>query len=209
MNMFTTYLRASALILPVIANGCNQPSSPPLAQETEQYLSDPNSVPFDIEPVKSAEGHTVWLATYSSQGKIARFKLELEPSTALADKESKEFDIRSGKGRIRSEPDSDASVLLSDLKKALEAKTLPTKVRRTSSLLFTYVTFGERNSQSPGGGFSAKPAGNWTAMKIFLGEGEQEGQVFLNLNPKMRKGQFSMKDSDYGDIVLAYLVKVL
>jgi len=46
-------------------------------------------------------------------------------------------------------------------------------------------------------------------MKIFIGEGEQEGDVFLNLNPVIKKGQFSIKDADYGDTVLAQLARVL
>ena len=33
--------------------------------------------------------------------------------------------------------------------------------------------------------------------------------MFLNLNPKIRKGQVSMKDPDYGDLVLGQLAKVL
>jgi hypothetical protein len=46
-------------------------------------------------------------------------------------------------------------------------------------------------------------------MKIFIGDGDQQGEVFLNLNPVLRKGQFSIKDPDYGDIVLAQLASVL
>jgi hypothetical protein len=54
-----------------------------------------------------------------------------------------------------------------------------------------------------------QPRGNWTPMKIFIGEREQEGEVFLNLNPVLQKGQFSIKDPDYGGIVLARLAEVL
>jgi hypothetical protein len=46
-------------------------------------------------------------------------------------------------------------------------------------------------------------------MKIFIGKGDQEGQVFLNLNPVSSGGQFSIKDSEYGDIVAARLAEVL
>jgi len=46
-------------------------------------------------------------------------------------------------------------------------------------------------------------------MKIFIGEGDQEGEVFLNFNLAIRKGQLSMKDPDYGDLVLRELAKVL
>jgi len=33
--------------------------------------------------------------------------------------------------------------------------------------------------------------------------------VFFNLNPVLGKGQFSIKDADYGDIVLRQLSSVL
>jgi len=46
-------------------------------------------------------------------------------------------------------------------------------------------------------------------MKIFIGEGDQKGEVFLNLNPVLGKGQFSIKDPDYGDTVLGQLASVL
>ena len=32
--------------------------------------------------------------------------------------------------------------------------------------------------------------------------------MFLNLNPVIKKGQFSIKDAEYGDIVLAHLARV-
>jgi hypothetical protein len=44
-------------------------------------------------------------------------------------------------------------------------------------------------------------------MKIFVARGDREGQVFLNLNPVLKKGQFSIKDADYGDMVLAQLAQ--
>jgi hypothetical protein len=117
--------------------------------------------------------------------------------------------MKSGEGKFIPEPGSDSSFFLADLKEALEAKALPAKVRRASSLQFTFVSFEPNESQAPEGGFALQPHGNWTPMKIFIGEGEQEGQLFLNLNPVLKKGQFSIKDSDYGDIVLARLAEVL
>jgi hypothetical protein len=46
-------------------------------------------------------------------------------------------------------------------------------------------------------------------MKIFIGDGEDESEVFLNFNPVSRKAQFSEKDVDYGDTVLAKMATVL
>ena len=192
-----------------IAIGTRQrPLASAQSEVQERYVSDPSSVGFDIEPLQSGNSSQQWLATYTSQSKTAKFRIEFSAPKPMNDQESKKFAFQSGKGRFIAEPGSDASVLLADLRKALEAKTLPAHVQRVAVLPFTYVSFGKNQSQSSGG-FSAKPPGNWAPIKIFIGEGEQEGQVFVNLNPVIKKGQFSIKDPDYGDIVLAQLARVL
>jgi hypothetical protein len=196
----------------MMALGCNRAANPPASQPqggvVEPYVPDSNSIGFDLEPAKSGNGSSQWLATYASQGKTARFRIELGPAQG-PDKPASIINIKFGKGRFVAEPGSDASVLLADLKKALEAKTLPTKVQRSSTLPFTFAVLGENHSQASGGGFNANPPGHWTAMKIFLGDGDEEAEVFLNLNPTIKKGQFSIKDPDYGDGLLKYLAKVL
>ena len=117
--------------------------------------------------------------------------------------------MSSGQGAFIAVPGSDASAMLAALKKALEAKQIPAHIRRAPRLPFEYVILGENDSQAKGGGFSDNPPGNWTAMKIFLGDGEDESEVFLNFNPVSGKAQFSEKDSDYGDTLLAKLATVL
>lgn len=110
------------------------------------------------------------------------------------------FPIKAGEGRFVAEAGSDASIILADLQKALEAKKLPELGPRSTSLSFTFVNLGDNQSQAAGGGFSGKPSGNRTAMKIFIGDGDQEAEVYLNFNLfnlVMNKGQFSMKDPDY------------
>jgi len=114
-----------------------------------------------------------------------------------------------GEGRFLAEPGSDATALLADLQKALGAKAIPSKIQRVKVLPFTFVNLGDNLSQAPGGGFNANPHGDWTAIKIFIGEGEQEAEVFVNFNPAIGKGQFSIKDADYGDIVLKQLATIL
>ncbi len=159
---------------------------------------------FEIAPVESKSGFRQWVASYATAGKVARFRIELGPTKADSDKK---FPISSGSGRFLREPGSDPSILLADLKKALEAKTVPNKVKRIASLPFEFAILGENQSRSREGGFSDKPPGGWMAMKIFLAGGE--GEVFLNLNTLANKAEFSIKDADYGDIVLAELAKVL
>ena len=54
-----------------------------------------------------------------------------------------------------------------------------------------------------------RPPGNWTAIKVFIGEGEQEAEVFLNINVVIKKRQFSIEDAEHVDLVLTQLAKVL
>jgi hypothetical protein len=164
------------------------------------------AVAFEIRPVHSTSASRLWLATYAAAGKTAKFRIELGPGL-FGDDEDKTLHVSFGKGRFLSEPGSDASVFLEDLKKALEARTLPNKVVRVTSLPFEFAILGEDQSRTSEGGFNKTPPGHWTAMKIFLADGE--GEVFLNLNTASNKAEFSIKDSDYGDIVLAQLAKVL
>jgi hypothetical protein len=191
-----------------ITAACNQPGQGTQEHASETYVPVPGAVVFEIKPVASGAG-SGWLATYQGHGKTAEFKIELDQEKSLDDTESRSLRIKSGKGRFVAEPGSDSSDLLNELKTELEAKSLPAKVRRVNTLPFTFVSFGSNQSQASDGGFFANPPGNWTPMKIFIGDGDQEGEVFLNLNPVLGKGQFSIKDPDYGDTVLKQLASVL
>jgi hypothetical protein len=62
-------------------------------------------------------------------------------------------------------------------------------------------------SRTIAGGFSSQPPGNWTVTKLFLADGE--GEVFLNLNPVERVGEFSVKDEEYATTVITELAKIL
>lgn len=185
--------------------GCGLSRGRQTEGKVEVYIPDPNSVGFEI----TADGSSAWIGTYSSQGKTARFRFEFE-APQKNDQPAPNLSLTMGKGRFVALNGSDANSLLLELKKALEAKSLPVKVERVKELSFSYASFGDHQSQAPdGSGFSPKPPGNWTPAKIFLGEGENECEFFLNINPVIRKGQFSIKDPDYGDQVLAQLAKVL
>jgi len=59
------------------------------------------------------------------------------------------------------------------------------------------------------GGFSNKPPGGWVIVKLFLLKGGDDGEVFLNTNPLLGKGEFSTKDERYGDFVVQELGRVL
>jgi hypothetical protein len=192
------------------ATGCRGHSNAQKAGTVvEPYISDPNSVGFDISPLPNNDGPRRWLATYSDQNETAKFTIEIGPPVSMKSEAAESIKMSSGSGVILAMADSDACTMLVAVAKALEAEQAPAHFKRASRLPFDYVILGENNSQASGCGFSAKPVGNWTAMKIFIGDGEDEAEVFLNFNPVSRKAQFSEKDIDYGDRVVARLATVL
>ena len=196
-------------MLLIATPACERPKTSPPGRIAEAYVPDSGSVGFDITSFESVKGSLRLTAIYTSQGRIAKFRVEFGTAKTVDAKDSKDFTLKVGEGRFVSVPGSDASVLLLDLRKALEAKALPSKVRRLESLPFTFANIGENLSQGANGGFNAVPPGNWTAIKIFIGEGEQEAELFININEVSRKGQFSIKDPDHGDLALAQLAEVL
>lgn len=190
---------ASMVVLATMA-ACSRSGGKLTDVKAEPASVSEDAVTLDLRPVES-KTYQLWIATYVSGGKTAKFGVELGPSHTLD-----EF-ATTGKGRFLREPDSEPAVLLADLKKALDAKTIPTKIVKADSIPFEYVALGRNQSRSSDGGFSSNPPGDWIAMKIFLAKGE--GEVFFNLSPGAKKAEFSIKDSDYGDIVLAELAKIL
>jgi len=207
MNRFSAI--ALAVVTGTFSVACGSSSPVGSQQPAERYIDVPNAVPFDIEPMPSDGKTTRWLATHTGEGKTARFQIEFNLAKPLDDRDSRRFSVASGAGRFIAVAGSDPSAMLEALKTALEAKALPGKVRRLPELRFTFVSFGTNQSQAPGGGFRPDPPGHWTPMKIFLGEGEQEAEVFLNIDPVGKKGQFSIKDPEYGDLALAQLAQIL
>jgi|ERR1700722_1391926 len=207
--MLRGFLSSCIFLVALLSVGCSKSTSTTESRAVEPYILDSGSVGFDIAPLDGGNGSTQWMAIYASQGKTAKFRIEFGPEKAAETKDQKDFPVSFGSGRILAEPGSDSSALLSDLAKALEAKHPPTKIKRISFLPFTFANIGTNLSQAPGGGFNTKPSGHWVATKIFIGEDDQEGEFFLNINPATNKGQFSIKDSDYGDIVVSRLAQVL
>lgn len=202
-------LPAAALLSVFIAvslclAGCNRHSPDTEAQPAAPYSPTAGSVLLNILPVHGAEGSQDWLATYLDESGTTTFRIELDPPVKSTD-----VLMPSGKGRFLAEVDSNPIPLLEALKKALQAKHVPTKARKTDVLQFDYVVVGENQTRLADGGFADKPPGTWTAMKIFLSHGKDEGQVYLNINATDHQAEFSIKDAEYGDAVLQELATVL
>jgi hypothetical protein len=160
------------------------------------YISDPNSVAIDVvQTVPSEAGAKTWLANYSMGGKVAKFRIELMTEKS--------------EGAFVAEPGSDGSILLADLKKALDAKHLPSRPARAVRLEFSYIALSERMSQTTGGGFLDKPPGDWVLLKLFMPARGDDCELYLNMNPVLGLVVIEEKDPDYGDEVVARLATVL
>lgn len=182
-------------------SGCK--SSAPVAAPVEQYSPAEGAVALDLMRAGAAdEAQQRWLATYTDGLHSTRFIVELEPPS----KPGGVGAPGTGKGMFVAQTDSDPLPLLESIKKALQAKHMPTGVQKADELPFSYLMVGENQSRTPTGSFRSSPAGNWAVMKIFLAN--DQAQVYLNLNPELHKAEFSIKDAAYGDRVLAELARV-
>ena len=190
----------SLLVLFMIVSGqSNAPAESP-------YVSAAGSVGFDVKLVRGPadpKQPTLWLATHKSKGHLAVFRVELDRTTKSS---GAPMPMAFGKGRFLAEPGSDSTALIQSLKKALQAKALPAKPRRVTELPFEYAVLGRGDHREPDGSFDSTKKGTWIALKLFFGD---KGEVFLNLNPVTGKGEFSIKDSDYGNYVVSRLAQVL
>jgi hypothetical protein len=155
-------------------------------------------------PVSGSNHSQDYDCTYQARGKVAKFRLELSYGPM-----SGTLPIARGEGKFLAVQGSEGSALLEDLLKTLDAKHYPIHSRRVAELAFDAVVLGEHQDRSSSGGFADGQAGDWIVIKLFLPKGGDDGEVFLNLNPTLGKGEFSIKDSDYGDFLLEQLAKVL
>lgn len=193
---------------------CQRATVPPnsnKATDTASYTSDPGSVSFKIQEVsrqKTNDGDEVtWLASHESQSGVARFRIRM-----ILKHLSGDLPLAFSKGALLRESDSRPDEFLRQVAKALEAEGGGEVKAKVNSLDFSIALLGQNQSRGSGpdqtgGGFTSTPPGDWLITKVFVADGE--GEFFLNLNSKLGVGEISIKDSEYGDIVLSELARIL
>jgi hypothetical protein len=167
--------------------------------------SGPDSLIFRLDAAEGRPGRVGWLAIYGAEGRTARFRIELAPEPKGATLPA------FVPCTLVREADSDASVLLRDLARALGTRPPPPRPG-VGELELTAVVLGRDLSRGRGddwiaGGFTSKPKGTWIATKLFFGD--DAGEVFLNLDPIGGFGEFAMKDPAYGPAVVRDLGRLL
>jgi len=205
-----------SLLVSLCRNCCGKPSRTSeedksrirFAAPVANDMAEEPTVLFELKPSQAPASPPNWKqydCTYSARGKTAKFKIRL----AYGALTGSEFPVASGEGEFISVKGLENLTLLEDLMPALDAKSVPMNINRLASLRFSAVVLGEKLHRDPAGGFSSKPPGDWTSIKIFLPKDGDDGEVFLHLNTVSGEGEFSLKDPDYGDYVLRELAKVL
>jgi hypothetical protein len=179
---------------------CNKAPKPQAPDEI--YTAGPGAVGLDIIPAGNEGDAVRWLATYSDGTTTTKFEIEFSRATSASNSL-----MASGKGRLLSVAGSDPTPLLDALKEALDARHRPKRAIKAEELSFGYTVIGENQSHALDGSFSGTPRGNWTTTKLFLANDQAE--VYFNFNPVIHKAEFSIKDRDYGDRLLAEFAKVL
>ena len=181
---------------------CSRNPTPVPAEKPELYSPVEGSLGFEVDSVGNSD--QILVGSYTSTGKTAKFRIELDEPRLSG---NASFPMFFGKGKFVAEQGSESDSFVSDLAKVLEARKLPKKTRRSATLPFEYVVLGRNQSRSNEGGFADSPTGHWTLLKLFFGD--DQGEVYLNYNLAIKKGEFSIKDPDYGDYIVSELSKVL
>jgi len=166
------------------------------AQSTQDYVQ------FKIAPVSTSQKSTEEMAWQASYGADEKFIISLR----LGHPSPKEM-FTFSKGSISHVAGSNSREFLKKLAVALGAKEVPRPTKRVKTLTFDTAILGTNQTRIEGGGFSGRPAGNWITTKIFLAGGN--GEVYLDIDPVSGVGEFSLKDEEYGNIVLRELASVL
>jgi hypothetical protein len=199
-------LVAFAALLLSLSIGCRRVGIAFVDKNSEALVPEAGDswLMFDLQPLEQSGAFQGYDCTFEAEGKTAHFQFEVNSRATSGDPP-----MAFGSGKFIAVAGSDASVFLRKLQKPLEAKTLPARPKRVAELPFTAAVLGTNQSHSKDGGFFTKPPGHWTAMKIFIGNHDDPAEVFLNFNTVLHKGEFSIKDPDYGDEVLKEFARVL
>ncbi|HSR66857.1 MAG TPA: hypothetical protein VLU25_02855 [Acidobacteriota bacterium] len=159
---------------------------------------------------KEASGGTLktWRAVSRSTGEESfAFRLEM-----LLKPLQGEIPMAFSQGAIIREPDADGRDFLKEIARAIEAEAdIPSHPERVDRLEFSTAILGTSLRRNVGddlvaGRFTSTKPGDWIVFKLFLGE--EEAEVYLNINPVSGEGEFAPKDTDYGPAVLRELAKV-
>ncbi|MGY5776828.1 hypothetical protein [Rhizobium sp. LEGMi135b] len=197
--------RRSVLILPVAALLSAQSGSEVTLPADGDF---PASLPFRIVPITGgSDPETLALMAHYGEGQDqTKFLIEIQGPRKKDG--SADLDTRASfsHGEFRHVASSRPTRFFEQLANTLSADSPIFSDAKQEILPFDIAFLGPPTMRFSGGGFGGGP-GDWYATKLFLAEGAAE--VYFNFNLKSGEAEFSMKDEDYGNIVLSELSKVI
>jgi hypothetical protein len=102
MQRYTVFLLATLLLATA---ACERSKPAPQGRIAEAYVPDSGSVGFDITSFESVNGPLRLTAIYTSQGRIAKFRVEFGTAKTVGAKDSKDFPMKVGKADLYPYPD--------------------------------------------------------------------------------------------------------
>jgi len=167
----------------------------------------PPAVQFKLSvvPGEPYPAEQLFDCTYGARGKVARFRIRFKPERHV----SNNFPVANARGAFIAVAGSNNSALLEGLKVVLEAKKTPVRSGRVAKLPFDGVVMGENQSRTAAATYLDRPRGDWVIAKLYLPKGGDKGEIFFGFNLVRGVGEFSEKDSAYGDYLVSQLAKVL
>ncbi|MGY5804683.1 hypothetical protein ACXHMN_25370 [Rhizobium sp. LEGMi12c] len=197
--------RRSVLILPVAALLSAQSGSEVTLPADGDF---PASLPFRIVPITGgSDTETLALmARYGEGQDQTKFLIEIQGPRKKDGSADLDTPVSFSHGEFRHVTSSRPAQFFEQLANALAADSPTFSAAKQETLPFDIAFLGPPTTRLPGGGFGGA-AGNWYATKLFLAEGAAE--VYFNFNLESGEAEFSIKDEDYGNIVLSELSKVI
>src|SRR5258707_3984170 len=83
-------------MLVIATPACERSKAAPQGRIAEAYVPDSGSVGFDITSFESVKGSLRLTAIYTSQGRIAKFRVELGTAKTVNAKDSEDFTMKVG-----------------------------------------------------------------------------------------------------------------
>jgi hypothetical protein len=156
---------------------------------------DSDVLSFDLVPrTATAADNRAWVARYGSGTAVAEFEIHMrvaEPASPSP--------FAPGSVTFRRVPNANGSGLLRDLAGALGLSEVPSVGTPLDELTCDVSFMGSHLTRGSGpdvlaGSFTSRPPGDWIVGKVFFADGE--GEVFLAVNPVLRRGEFLAKDPE-------------